>query len=449
MTVVPMTFNLISLPVAMMAAVCLYVGLYFLWMYLRLRDENEKRAFALMCFLIALYDIFCVGLYNAESITQGIFWQRLQFASLAVFCSAFSNFAYYLTGEKRIWAYKSMGIYFLLLAVLGFSMHNAYTLTVENPMIKNIRLGSVIGLTYYESKPGLVYMVQYFSMMAGFGFILYRLIVEFRQGDRRNLPILLSLGIFFLAALNDVFVGTAVYSFIYLVEYTFLFIILSMSYVLLSRFIDLHNEVRDFNVHLETQVEERTQQLQGTLNRLADANRKLEELSAIDGLTGVSNRRIFDERFESEWRRALRSKWPLSLLLLDLDFFKKVNDAYGHQAGDMCLQAVGKILAGAMKRPGDLVARYGGEEFSVILPNTHQSGAVYLAEEVRKEIEAENFSFSGKDFKLTVSIGIAGCIPDAKTQASSLITAADLALYKAKEGGRNQVHVYKSYRPHL
>ena len=137
------------------------------------------------------------------------------------------------------------------------------------------------------------------------------------------------------------------------------------------------------------------------LVELADANKKLAELSSIDGLTGVSNRRIFDERFEIEWRRSLRSKTPLSIFILDLDFFKKVNDDYGHQAGDICLKEVGQILRRFARRPGDLVARYGGEEFSVILSNTPSSGAVNMSEGIRKEIESRDFSFEGKEFKMT------------------------------------------------
>ena len=439
-----MYFNLISLLVAMMAAVCFYVGLYYLWMYLRMREKKKKMAFALICFAITMYDIFCVGLYNAESIIQGIFWQRLQFASLALLCSAFSIFTYYLTGKKNRLLFTIICLYFLIFLVLGFSMNNTYTLTNENPMLKTVKLGNLIDITYYEADPGLLYILQYISMMAGFIFILYLAVVDLRSGNWRILPILIALVFFFLAALNDVLVGMAVYSFIYLLEYTFLFIILSMSYLLLNKFIDLHDEVKDFNARLEVQVEERTEQLQSTLISLADANKKLEELSSIDGLTGVSNRRIFDERFEIEWRRSLRSKTPLSLFILDLDFFKKVNDDYGHQAGDICLKEVGQILRRFARRPGDLVARYGGEEFSVILSNTPSYGAVNISEGIIKEIESRDFSFEGKNFNLTASIGIASCIPDVNEQSSSLITAADHALYEAKENGRNRVSVYIS-----
>ena len=160
-----MYFNLISLLVAMIAAVCFYVGLYYLWMYLRMRDRKEKMAFALICFAITMYDIFCVGLYNAESIIQGIFWQRLQFASLALLCSAFSIFTYYLTGKKNRLLFTIICLYFLIFLVLGFSMNNTYTLTNENPMLKTVKLGKLIDITYYEADPGFLYILQYISMI--------------------------------------------------------------------------------------------------------------------------------------------------------------------------------------------------------------------------------------------------------------------------------------------
>lgn len=161
----------------------------------------------------------------------------------------------------------------------------------------------------------------------------------------------------------------------------------------------------------------------------------------IDGLTNVNNRRYFDERLSSEWSRATRNNSELSLLLIDVDFFKRYNDIYGHQAGDDCLRKVAGAIKNAMKRPTDLVARYGGEEFACLLPDTNAEGAIYLAEEIKQAIIALDIEHSDSTIipQVTVSIGV--CTKPQNYQGSQeiLLRKADLQLYKAKEHGRNFV----------
>ncbi len=161
----------------------------------------------------------------------------------------------------------------------------------------------------------------------------------------------------------------------------------------------------------------------------------------IDGLTNVNNRRYFDERLNSEWNRATRNHTELSLLLLDVDFFKRYNDYYGHQAGDDCLRKVAAAIKNTMKRPTDLVARYGGEEFACLLPDTNLEGALYLAEAIKQAIIALNITHTGSTIipQVTVSVGV--CIKPADYQGNpeTLLRRADLQLYNAKESGRNRV----------
>jgi diguanylate cyclase (GGDEF)-like protein len=161
----------------------------------------------------------------------------------------------------------------------------------------------------------------------------------------------------------------------------------------------------------------------------------------IDGLTNVNNRRYFDERLNSEWNRATRNHTELSLLLLDVDFFKRYNDYYGHQAGDDCLRKVAAAIKSTIKRPTDLVARYGGEEFACLLPDTNLDGALYLAEAIKQAIIALNITHTGSTIipQVTVSAGV--CIKPANYQGSpeTLLRRADLQLYNAKESGRNRV----------
>ncbi len=174
--------------------------------------------------------------------------------------------------------------------------------------------------------------------------------------------------------------------------------------------------------------------------KLRLANRELQRLAALDGLTGVANRRRFDEYLDAEWTRMAQEKLPLSLILCDLDFFKKYNDTYGHQAGDDCLRRVADALRFCAKRSLDLVARYGGEEFAVILPNTTGFGAFQVAEEIRAVVNSLDITHiqSAVSQHVTLSLGIACIHPTPDTSPSMLIAEADTALYQAKAAGRNR-----------
>jgi len=168
-------------------------------------------------------------------------------------------------------------------------------------------------------------------------------------------------------------------------------------------------------------------------------NRKLAELSATDGLTGIANRRRFDEALASEWSRAARLRTPLALAMLDVDWFKKFNDHYGHQAGDECLRRMALVLAGCMRRAGDLGARYGGEEFAFIAPNCDERHARNLAEKITNALQSLAIPHQLSEFGyVTVSIGVAVIIPGAGDTPDCLMRAADAALYRAKEQGRNR-----------
>jgi len=176
--------------------------------------------------------------------------------------------------------------------------------------------------------------------------------------------------------------------------------------------------------------------------RLAEANLELQKLAALDGLTGIANRRRFDETMRVEWQRGQRDKQPLTLLLCDVDFFKLYNDSFGHQAGDLCLKKVAAVLTEHLKRPADLAARYGGEEFAIILPETPLTGALIVAESCRRHLEQlaiENPLAETEFSTVTMSIGVASVVPSPSSSIEQLIHQADQALYAAKRGGRNRV----------
>jgi diguanylate cyclase (GGDEF)-like protein len=158
---------------------------------------------------------------------------------------------------------------------------------------------------------------------------------------------------------------------------------------------------------------------------------RFEQLSRIDGLTGVANRRTFDEDLERIWTLARRARAPLAIVMIDIDFFKRLNDTQGHQAGDDCLRRIAALCEGTLRRSGDCFARYGGEEFAAVLFNADLRSAARLAERVRDVVET--------DGQVTISLGVAATVPRGEFTAAELVASADAALYRAKELGRNRV----------
>lgn len=181
--------------------------------------------------------------------------------------------------------------------------------------------------------------------------------------------------------------------------------------------------------------------LQKTTNALNKANAELQRLSALDGLTGIANRRRFDEALQAEWLRARRDCSAISLMLIDIDHFKQYNDSHGHPAGDECLRRVAQTLQGGVTRAGDVTARYGGEEFAVILPATPLSGALYVAGHLRASVEALNLPNTGarRNGKVTISVGLCTAVPNREMDALVLVSCADEHLYAAKRTGRNRI----------
>jgi diguanylate cyclase (GGDEF)-like protein len=177
---------------------------------------------------------------------------------------------------------------------------------------------------------------------------------------------------------------------------------------------------------------------------LQEANRKLELMANLDGLTQIANRRRFDDYLSSEWKRHQREQNPLALILIDIDYFKRYNDRYGHQGGDDCLVRVAQAIAQVPQRPTDLVARYGGEEFVVILSNTDTKGALKVAQTIQEAIASLAIIHENSDVSdyVTLSMGFASLIPTLDLSPEVLISYADQSLYLAKGKGRNQAIGY-------
>jgi len=202
---------------------------------------------------------------------------------------------------------------------------------------------------------------------------------------------------------------------------------------------------RDDEIGVLAQTIQRMRDRLSTYNaELLRAARERERLIRIDQLTDIPNRRSFDERLPLEWGRAIRTKMPISILILDLDYFKNYNDTYGHLQGDKALQATAKLFVQELKRSGDQVARWGGEEFAILLSNTDINGAFDVAERIRQRVENLQIPLVDGSFsRITISIGVNSLIPTASSSLEDFIHHADMALYTAKREGRNRVCLYK------
>lgn len=208
---------------------------------------------------------------------------------------------------------------------------------------------------------------------------------------------------------------------------------------------EILSEAREEQTSMEALFDERTFELNVTLRELQETNRQLEEQATNDALTGVKNRKFFDQRLQAEYRLSRRQHTPLSLLLLDADKFKLVNDNHGHLAGDKVLVEISKIASRILKRPNDYVCRYGGEEFAILLSNTEQKGAEKVAEVIRQCIAETTVTTENIDLQVTVSIGISTLFIEQETPDSQLFEQADQALYFAKESGRNMVKTFQEF----
>ncbi|PKI16520.1 GGDEF domain-containing protein [Colwellia sp. 12G3] len=204
----------------------------------------------------------------------------------------------------------------------------------------------------------------------------------------------------------------------------------------------LAKEQQDSQDFLEERVQERTLELNIALQELESANQELERKNVLDELTGLHNRRFYDQKILAEYRRSRRNLTSLSLVLIDIDHFKSVNDNHGHLAGDQCLIWLAQYIKQSLKRSADKAFRYGGEEFCLILPNTDAEGALLVAEQLRTLVSEQVFKFQEVEVSLTISCGICTYHQQVDIGPEQIFSGADKALYQAKHNGRNQTQQY-------
>ena len=307
----------------------------------------------------------------------------------------------------------------------------------------------VLGLVSFIVPYRISVQLGTYSVFPGVLFLVYQTLVVMRRGYG---PARL-----FLAAWAMLLFGTAMYASVsfgllpknffteYGVQIGSAMEMVLLSFALAYRYANLRSEnenvVREANEQLERNVSRRTSELSAALEQLADANSRLRESNRRDVLTGMFNRRHFREVFEQMLHHAAETRQPISLLLIDLDHFKRVNDEYGHLAGDECLRVLARNLSDCLAQEVAVCARFGGEEFVIVLPGVSAMRVLEIAERVRRQIGSLPVRYQGKEITMTGSIG-AYCVPvGSSPSADEVLHHADDALYAAKNAGRNRVHV--------
>jgi hypothetical protein len=267
--------RVLSIPCLIMASINLYVGAYYLFFYMKRPQIRKHLPFALLCLSVCLYDILCSGLYNSTSIEQGVFWERLQFFSIdaiAIFSLWFTGIYTEQDGNKTIRFFISL---FIIIPVFSFFAGPELTLSTAHPALKNINFLNSLKITYHEAAVGIVYQFEMVSAIIAYIYMFCLYFGHYRKtGDKALLPVISCQIIYFLGVINDSLVAMQYYSFFYISEYAFFFIVIAMAYILLDNFVDMHAAFEELNTDLERKVYEKTREI-------LDAQEQVKRLEGI------------------------------------------------------------------------------------------------------------------------------------------------------------------------
>lgn len=411
----------------LMAAVCFYASLYHLIFFFRRRTDRLNILFSIFCLVHVVYFVAQGQWYSSETIGHALVCVQYAYGSISLLLILQLWFFYYYSEKAfskwiNILGTAVFGVYL----ILSFTT-NDLTFSPDKVYIKKFELFRLVEFTAYEFSPGIV-----FEVFMGFVFaeMVFLCVVILRYSRKRfgtvfkPMPVVLS--ILLVAAVSDIFSATGVTQFIYVSEFAFMILVLTMAYRLTSNFIDAIDEVERLNLSLDAIVKERTRELE-------EKNVTLQVLSTTDQLTKLFNRRYLEEELRKKVLHSERYRTPFSVILMDIDNFKSINDTYGHDLGDKVLISISNTLLENI-RETDVAGRWGGEEFLILTPETDIIVCKILAERLRTQIQDR--SHASLDH-ITASFGIAQFKPD--DSINSLIKRSDNGLYAAKDNGRNQV----------
>jgi hypothetical protein len=245
-----------------MASINFYVGAYYLFFYVRHRRIREHLPFSLLCISVGLYDIFCVGLYNSGSVYEGVLWQRLQLQTVIAISLFLIWFTVDFTEQKKNPVVRLITAAFIIILFASFISGPEYTLSSSRPEIKHISLKHFSDITYFEGVVGLLYQIEIVMILISYSYLIYLLIAFYRKKENKNIFLIITcLFAYFLAVINDSSIALGFYPFIYISEYAFFMIIISMAYMLLDRFVNMHKTYEELNLNLENRVVERTNEI--------------------------------------------------------------------------------------------------------------------------------------------------------------------------------------------
>ncbi|MFW5960165.1 MAG: diguanylate cyclase [Chitinivibrionales bacterium] len=468
--------TIISIATGIVSALALYVGTYNLIFSLRVRERNENMYFSCICFSVALFALFAALLYNSDSYERIITLQRAQASSIALICI----FMYiYIIRMLNFSVPKlvswSFPVFWGLFLFIPWINHPS-VMHISKTADKTFEIANTI-IHYKEMRSGIVLDLFFISCILGMILAYYLLGGAYRkEREKRYLIVILSLTVFFLAGVNDILMALEVISSIYMLEYSFLSIIILIDYSIMIEFSELHNMGKEMNLRLDKMVQKRTIEIKGLAEELKDKNNELEkknkkliEYAQHDSLTGLLNHASFMKKLDETYNMAVRNNFPFCVCMIDVDFFKEYNDTYGHQTGDEILRKIAMVLSNSLRdydikareedqlmpagdkvmnsvRNYDIAGRYGGDEFALILLFCDYNGALSVMNRVTAQVERLNIT-KIPDVSVTLSTGT--CIVEDSglcRNIEEIVNQADNSLYKAKKDGRDK-SVIRPFKP--
>ncbi len=426
-----MQIQLMSTPVLMICAVCLYVSWQFFKFFRRFRNGKEKLTFSFISFTVAVYSLMSFIIYNSDSAFESVIWQRIQFIILSLMCIGFTAFFYYIAKYQYRIFFIVLGSCFFMFFIGDLFISDTYFFNLAEPLERHFSLGQHLQLNFVEVTPGFFPFLQYIVMMSGA--IIGTVIITFAyfQGDKSIRQVVIAMGFFVLAAVNDILVGLGILTHIYLIEFSFLFLILAMSNLQVKDMVIIKRENRILNEQMEQKVKMRTKSLQKKL-------KQLEKVGFLtDPITGLPNRKAFFKRFNSDDVKK-------AVLIINLEEFKNINLTYGREVGDDLINhAAERIIS--LLNDDDYIARLEGAEFAVVRDVTDRLDIIDLAERMSKQID-NSYLINGLNLHVSNRIGIA-FYPEHGTSVSSLLINANVALsYNPRKEERYRVFADEMYQ---
>ncbi len=419
-----------STPVLMICAVCLYVSWQFLQFFQRFRNGKEKLAFSFISLTVAVYCLITVALYNSDNPLNSIIWQRYQFVILSLMCIGFAAFFYFIAQYKYRIVMIALGFCFFIFFICNLLISDQYFFNIAEPLERHFKLGQYFQLNFVEVTPGFYPILQYIVMM--FGAVIGLVIITYLyfQGDENKLQVVIAMGCFVLATVNDILVGLGIFTHIYLIEFAFLLLMLAMSNLQIKDMVIIKRENRMLNEQMEHKVRMRTRGLQKKLKQMERVGHQ------TDQITGLPNRKAFFKQFSTD-------DTEKAILILNLDEFKNINLTYGREVGDELIKiAAERILT--LLNDDDYMARLEGAEFAVVKKVTDEQEVMDLAERMSKQVDS-SYLINGLNLHVSNRIGVA-FYPDHGKSVSSLLINANVALsYNPRKGERYRVFTDEMY----